>query len=110
MFRRFGCRTRPDFEFRATNLPIAERAGKNINLQCFLSKGKRAGLVVVRSLLPATDRGARIRLLMDDFMPPFSFKLYFLKSFRVKEQFCILHRANDQMPSQAEFRSWSCGR
>ncbi len=50
----------------AARLGLAERAQKSIDLQYFLMKGDKAGLVISKSLLIAADRGVRVRLLLDD--------------------------------------------
>ena len=50
----------------AARLGLAERAQKSIDLQYFLMKGDKAGLIIAKSLLMAADRGVRIRLLLDD--------------------------------------------
>ena len=50
----------------AARLGLAERAQKSIDLQYFLMKDDKAGLVVSKSLLIAADRGVRVRLLLDD--------------------------------------------
>jgi putative cardiolipin synthase len=50
----------------AARLGLAERAQKSIDLQYFLMKGDKAGLVMAKSLLIAADRGVRVRLLLDD--------------------------------------------
>jgi putative cardiolipin synthase len=50
----------------AARLRLAEQAEKSIDLQYFLMKGDKAGLVISKSLLIAADRGVRVRLLLDD--------------------------------------------
>ena len=50
----------------AARLGLAERAEKSIDLQYFLMKGDKAGLVIAKSLLIAADRGVRVRFLLDD--------------------------------------------
>jgi len=50
----------------AARLGLAERAEKSIDLQYFLMKGDKAGLVMAKSLLIAADRGVRVRFLLDD--------------------------------------------
>jgi putative cardiolipin synthase len=50
----------------AARLGLAERAEKSIDLQYFLMKGDKAGLVIAKSLLKAADRGVRVRFLLDD--------------------------------------------
>jgi putative cardiolipin synthase len=50
----------------AARLRLAELAQKSIDLQYFLMKGDKAGLVISKSLLIAADRGVRVRLLLDD--------------------------------------------
>ena len=47
-------------------LALAERAQKTLDLQYFLIKDDKAGLVLKKSLLLAADRGVRVRLLLDD--------------------------------------------
>ncbi len=50
----------------AARLGLAERAQKSLDLQYFLMKSDKAGLVISKSLLIAADRGVRVRLLLDD--------------------------------------------
>jgi putative cardiolipin synthase len=50
----------------AARIGLAERAQKSIDLQYFLMKEDKAGLVLSKSLLLAADRGVRIRVLLDD--------------------------------------------
>ena len=50
----------------AARLGLAERAEKSIDLQYFLMKGDKAGLVISKSLLLAADRGVRVRFSLDD--------------------------------------------
>lgn len=50
----------------AARLGLAERAEKSIDLQYFLMKSDKAGLVIAKSLLIAADRGVRVRFLLDD--------------------------------------------
>ena len=50
----------------AIRLLLAERAEKSIDVQYYLIKDDVVGNAFIRSLLRATDRGVRVRLLLDD--------------------------------------------
>ena len=47
-------------------LDMANKAEKSLDLQYFLMKDDKAGLVIMNSLLGAADRGVRVRFLLDD--------------------------------------------
>ena len=50
----------------SVRLVLAERAERSIDTQYYLIKPDEAGLVFLRALLRAADRGVRVRLLLDD--------------------------------------------
>ncbi len=50
----------------ALRLSGARLAERNIDLQYYLFKADKAGLLLVNELLEAADRGVRVRLLVDD--------------------------------------------
>ena len=47
-------------------LDMIEKAEKSVDLQYFLMKDDKAGLVLTNALIGAADRGVRIRFLIDD--------------------------------------------
>ncbi len=47
-------------------LDMIEKAEKSVDLQYFLMKDDKAGLVITNALIGAADRGVRVRFLLDD--------------------------------------------
>ena len=52
----------------AARLLLARRAERSIDVQYYLIKADKAGLLLINELLEAADRGVRVRILVDDIL------------------------------------------